>query len=182
MNQSSKQWLEAISLVARWPDTPRRMGNSREVWVGVSGLRSFRLRVVSPTSYSPTCEVVSRTCWVSSLTAFAWSVAERRRYVQAYRTFLYHGWENEAYTCGALVSLLSGTTGLAPTWGGGGGTETIPGIGLLFTHKNCDFGAISVKERSCGAPLSIEERHISNRFCATLWYNVNRYSDRGGSG
>ena len=120
MNQSSKQWLEAISLVARWPDTPRRMGNSREVWVGVSGLRSFRLRVVSPTSYSPTCEVVSRTCWVSSLTAFIWSVAERRRYVQAYRTFLYHGWENEAYTCGALVSLLSGTTGLAPTWGGGG--------------------------------------------------------------
>ena len=66
--------------------------------------------------------------------------------------------------------------------GWGGGTETIPGIGLLFTHKNCDFGAISVKERSCGAPLSIEERHISNRFCATLWYNVNRYSDRGGSG
>ena len=138
-------------LVARWPDTPRGMGNSREVWVGVSGLRSFRLRVVSPTSCSPTCEVVSRTCWVSSLTAFAWSVAERRRYVQAYRTFLYHGWENEAYTCGALVSLLSGTTGLAPT---GGGTETIPGMGRPpFTHKNCVFGAISVKERSCGAPL-----------------------------
>ena len=55
-------------------------------------------------------------------------------------------------------------------------------IGLLFTHKNCDFGAISVTERSYAAPLSIKERHISNRFCATLWYNVNGYSDRSGSG
>ena len=55
-------------------------------------------------------------------------------------------------------------------------------IGLLFTHKNCDFGTISVTERSCAALLSIEERHISDRFCATLWYNVNRYSNRSGSG
>ena len=69
-----------------------------------------RLRATGPPC-SPTCEVVSRTSWVSSpLTAFAWSVAERRRYIQAYRTFLYHGWENQAYTCAALVSLLSGTT------------------------------------------------------------------------
>ena len=37
----------------------------------------------------------SRTCWVSSLIAFTWSVAKRARYKHAYRTFLYHGWENE---------------------------------------------------------------------------------------
>ena len=55
-------------------------------------------------------------------------------------------------------------------------------VGLLFTHKNGDFGTISVTERSWAAPLSIEERHISDRFCATLSYNVNRYSDRSGSG
>ena len=42
--------------------------------------------------------------------AFAWSVAERTRYIHAYRTLLYHAWENGAYTCAALVSLLSGTT------------------------------------------------------------------------
>ena len=34
---------------------------------------------------------------------------ERTRYEHAYRTFLYHGWENEAYTCAALISLLSWT-------------------------------------------------------------------------
>ena len=28
--------------------------------------------------------------------AFAWSVAERTRYIHAYRTFLYHAWEKEA--------------------------------------------------------------------------------------
>ena len=39
------------------------------------GLRSFRLLVVSPASCSLTSEVASRTCWVSSLTVFAWSVA-----------------------------------------------------------------------------------------------------------
>ena len=55
-------------------------------------------------------------------------------------------------------------------------------IGLLFTLKNGDFGAISVTEGSCAATLSIEERHISDRFCTTLWYNVNGYSDRSGSG
>ena len=27
-------------------------------------------------------------------------------------------------------------------------------IGLLFKHKNGDFGAISVNERSCAAPIS----------------------------
>ena len=35
--------------------------------------------------------------------------------------------------------------------------------GLLFTHKNGDLGAISVKERSCAARISIVERHISDR-------------------
>ena len=37
------------------------------------------------------------------------------------------------------------------------------GIGLLFTHKNGDFGAISVTERSCTAPISKVESHISGR-------------------
>jgi len=45
-------------------------------------------------------------------------------------------------------------------------------IGLLFTHKNGDFGAISAAERSCAAPISKVERHISDRFCATLWCRV----------
>ena len=45
--------------------------------------------VVSPTSCSLTSDVVSLTCWVSSVTAFSWSVDERTRYTHAYRTFLY---------------------------------------------------------------------------------------------
>ena len=32
-------------------------------------------------------------------------------------------------------------------------------IGLLFTHRNGDFRAISVAERSCVAPISKVERH-----------------------
>lgn len=32
--------------------------------------------------------------------------------------------------------------------------KTKPGIGLLFTLKNCDFGAISGKEPSCALPIS----------------------------
>ena len=35
--------------------------------------------------------------------------------------------------------------------------------GLLFTHKKGDFGAISVTERSCAAPISKLESHISDR-------------------
>ena len=46
--------------------------------------------------------------------------------------------------------------------------KSIPGIGLLFTHKNGDFGLISVTERSCAAPVSKVERYISDRFCVTL--------------
>ena len=34
------------------------------------------------------------------------------------------------------------------------GKKTKPGIGLLFTLKNCDFGAISGKEPSCALPIS----------------------------
>ena len=44
---------------------------------------------------------------------------------------------------------------------------------ILFTHKNCDFGAISAAERSCVVLISKVESHIiSDRFCATLWCSV----------
>ena len=36
-------------------------------------------------------------------------------------------------------------------------------IGLLFTHKNRDFGAISVTERICAVPISKVEIHISDK-------------------
>jgi len=36
-------------------------------------------------------------------------------------------------------------------------------IGFLFPHKNGDFGAISVTERSCASPISKVESHISYR-------------------
>ena len=36
-------------------------------------------------------------------------------------------------------------------------------IGLLFTHKNGDRGAISVTERRCAAPISNVENLISDR-------------------
>ena len=35
-------------------------------------------------------------------------------------------------------------------------------LGLLFTHKNGDFGAISVTEQSCAALISKAESHISD--------------------
>ena len=54
-------------------------------------------------------------------------------------------------------------------------------IEIVFTHKNGDFAAISITERSCTAPISKMEPHISDKFCATLWCNVNRYSHRSGS-
>ena len=44
-----------------------------------TGLRSFRLRFVSPTSCSLTSEVVLLTCWISSLTAFAWDQCLKER-------------------------------------------------------------------------------------------------------
>ena len=49
-------------------------------------------------------------------------------------------------------------------------------MGLLFTHKNGSSGAISVTNRSCAEPISIVERHISDRCCATLQCSVNTYS------
>ena len=54
------------------------------------------------------------------------------------------------------------------------GAGSPPRIGLLFTHKNDDFGAISVTERSSAAPFSKVESHISDRFCAS----VNTFLDR----
>ena len=39
---------------------------------------------------------------------------------------------------------------------------------LLVTHKNDDFGAISVTERSCAASILKVDSHISDRFGATL--------------
>ena len=72
----------------------------------LDSLQLFRPPVVSPTSSSLTSEVVSCKCWVSSQTAFAWWVAEITRYIHACCTYLYHHcWENEVYTCAALVSL-----------------------------------------------------------------------------
>ena len=51
---------------------------------------------------------------------------------------------------------------------------------LLFTHNNGDFGAISVTKRSCGAPTSEVERHISDRVRTVIRtvVKVNNY-ERG---
>ena len=53
-------------------------------------------------------------------------------------------------------------------------------MGRLFTHKNRDFGAISVTERSCDAQISKVRLHISDRFGATLRCTVNWFSDSSG--
>ena len=42
------------------------------------------------------------------------------------------------------------------------GTKTIPDGASVYTHKNRDFGAISVTERSCATPISKVESHISD--------------------
>ena len=54
-------------------------------------------------------------------------------------------------------------------------------IGLLFTHKNSDFSAISVTARSCTALISKMEHHILDKFGAIFKYSVNLYLDRTGS-
>ena len=54
-------------------------------------------------------------------------------------------------------------------------------IRLLFTHKNSDFGAISVTEQSCTALISEMEHRILDKFGAIFKYSVNRYWDRTGS-
>ena len=42
-------------------------------------------------------------------------------------------------------------------------------IRLLFKHRNVDFGAINVTERSCAAPISkIGASHIGQVLCHTL--------------
>ena len=56
-------------------------------------------------------------------------------------------------------------------------------IGLLFKHKNGDFGAISVTERSCTTPMSKVRRHISLVFSVTPFkidqnMNQNRSIDK----
>ena len=61
------------------------------------------------------------------------------------------------------------------------GTEIVPDIGLLFTHKICRGGASSVMERCCSAPISKVERLISDRICSIPWCSVNAYSARRGS-
>ena len=48
-------------------------------------------------------------------------------------------------------------------------------IVLLFIHKNGDFGAISVTERSYAAPISnTVERHMSNRFWPLHFFGPSR--------
>ena len=42
------------------------------------------------------------------------------------------------------------------------GTKTIPDRASVYTHKNRDFGAISVTEQSCAALISKVESHISD--------------------
>ena len=48
--------------------------------------------------------------------------------------------------------------------------------GLLFTQKNCDFGAISVTERNCTAPISKMESHIDDR-CSYYRGNQRKFSE-----
>ena len=45
------------------------------------------------------------------------------------------------------------------------------------THKNGDFGAISVTDRSCATPTFKVERDISEKFCVTLSCSVNGRED-----
>ena len=50
-------------------------------------------------------------------------------------------------------------------------------IGLMFTHENGDFGAISVAGRSYEAPISKVESDISDRCSYYTGYSVNIASD-----
>ena len=57
---------------------------------------------------------------------------------------------------------------------------------MLVTHDSRKQKSYRTKsaltERNCAAPILIVERHIWDRFCATLWCSVIRYSDGTGSG
>ena len=44
------------------------------------------------------------------------------------------------------------------------GQGIIESLRLLFTHENGDFGAVSVKERSCASPILKVGYHISDKF------------------
>ena len=50
-----------------------------------------------------------------------------------------------------------------------------------YALKNGDFSAISVTERNYVPPILKVESHTSDRSCATLWCNVDRYSHRNGN-
>ena len=59
------------------------------------------------------------------------------------------------------------------------GTKTIPDETSVHSNSG-DFGAISVTERGCAAPIvehlnTWVERHLSDRFCATLCCRLNKY-------
>ena len=45
------------------------------------------------------------------------------------------------------------------------------------THKNGDFGAISLTDRSCATPTLKVERDISEKFYVTLSCSVNGRED-----
>ena len=53
--------------------------------------------------------------------------------------------------------------------------------GFCSNTENGDFGWISMTERSCAAPITKVERHLSDSLCASLWCSVSTYSDRRGS-
>ena len=50
-------------------------------------------------------------------------------------------------------------------------------MGVLFTHKNGDFSAISVTERGCAAPISRVESHVEDR-CS--YYTVADQGEKPG--
>lgn len=61
------------------------------------------------------------------------------------------------------------------------GKKTKPGIGLLFTLKNCDFGAISGKEPSCALPISKGSLAYKNYSRAIRWTKVEKENDERGA-
>ena len=69
----------------------------------------------------------------------------------------------------AIVTLYP--TALAPT-------RKPHRTGLLFTHTNGDFGAISLTARSCGTPVFESGSSHIGKVYPTLSRNVNWYSDR----
>ena len=61
------------------------------------------------------------------------------------------------------------------------GTKTIPDRTVLFTYKKDDYPTVSETYGIWAAPNSKVERHISDKFSATLWCGVGRFSDGSGS-